>query len=373
MKALRRSFLVCIILLPVHFTPAFAHGPDRPPHQIADLGDLVLESGAVIKNLRMSYVTHGTLSAAKDNAILFMHGFGMNHHQVDFLIGPGKPLDMDKYFIICSDSLGNTQTGFEHSTSPTSSGLKMDFPAYNLRDMIQAEYKLVKEGLGINHLLAVTGISSGAAKALQFAVSHPDFMDGSIPIVGGALFSTKGFFTDLLLRSIIEGCEGWQGGNYEANPRECAATALWSIFPLFYSREWWSEHITTAEAFKRWREYWYTIYTGVQDARDLYLYWKALGRTSIADTPGFNGDLMAALKSVKAKTLFIISPSDEVLPPEYVKMQLKAIPGSRVVSIDSTAGHLICCDEDPQATWIMGEAIRGVLRELMVGEATAQR
>ena len=67
-----------------------------------------------------------------------MHGFGGNHHLFDHLIGPGRPLDTDKYFIICPDALGATQTTFEHSTSPTNSGLKMKFPSYNRRDMVKA-------------------------------------------------------------------------------------------------------------------------------------------------------------------------------------------------------------------------------------------
>ena len=85
---------------------AHAHWPDQPPHQMAQLGELKLEGGGVIPNLKMSYVTHGKLNAARDNAILFLHGFGGNHHLIDHLIGPGRALDTDKYFIICSDALG---------------------------------------------------------------------------------------------------------------------------------------------------------------------------------------------------------------------------------------------------------------------------
>jgi homoserine O-acetyltransferase/O-succinyltransferase len=144
------SALAALLMAPG--SPTFAHWPDQPPHQTAHLGDLQLEGGGVLANFKMSYVTHGQLNAAKDNAILFMHGFGLNHHQVDHLICPGRPLDTDKYFIICSDSLGNTQNTFEHSTSPTNSGLKMAFPAYNLRDRVKAEHKLVTEGLGIPRL-----------------------------------------------------------------------------------------------------------------------------------------------------------------------------------------------------------------------------
>jgi homoserine O-acetyltransferase/O-succinyltransferase len=221
------------VVLTAYGSGVLAHWPDQPPHQIAHLGDLQLEGGGVLTNFKMSYVTHGQLNAAKDNAILFMHGFGANHHLLDHLIGPGRALDTDKYFIICSDSLGNTQTTFEHSTSPTNSGLKMAFPAYNLRDRVKAEHKLVTEGLGIPRLLAVTGISKGAEHSVQFAISYPDFMDGIFPIVGGALWSSQGFFFMPLIASTIASCAGWNGGNYDDNPRECAANALSVLVSYF--------------------------------------------------------------------------------------------------------------------------------------------
>src|SRR5690348_16388728 len=205
---------------------ALAHWPDQAPRQMAQLGEFKLEGGGVLEDLKMSYVTHGQLNAAKDNAILFQHGFGLNHHQFDHMIGPGRPLDTDKYFIICPDMLGETQTRFEHSTSPTNSGLKMAFPFYNKRDMVKAQYRLITETLGIPHLLAVTGISSGADQSVHFAVSYPDFMDGIFPVVGGALWGSQGYFFVPLMISIIESCEGWDGGNYDKNPGRCASDAL---------------------------------------------------------------------------------------------------------------------------------------------------
>jgi homoserine O-acetyltransferase len=250
----------------------------------------------------------------------------------------------------------------------------MEFPAYNIRDMIQAEHKVLTEGLGIEHLVAVAGISSGATKSLQFAVSYPEFVDGVIPIVGGALDSTEGFLFGLQIESRIETCEGWQAGNYEVNPRECAAATLWPLFHTLYSREWWNGNIRTREAFQRWSEYWYSTYVGVQDARDLYLHSKALGRAGLADTPGFNGDLMAVLKSIRAKTLFVVSSADTWVPPEGVEIQRKAIPGSRVAAIDSSAGHMICCGEDAEATWLLiwNDLSRRTSRGLVRGPSTSR-
>jgi homoserine O-acetyltransferase len=354
--------LSALLLMPG--AAALAHWPDQAPHRIAHLGDFRLEGGGVIKNLKMSYVTHGTLNAAKDNAILFMHGFGLNHHQIDHLIGPGRPLDTDKYFVICPDELGNTQTTFEHSTSPTNSGLKMSFPPYNGRDMVKAQYRLVKEELGIPRLLAVTGISMGADYSVQLAAIYPDFMDGIFPIVGGALWGTQGFFYMSLLPSIIESCAGWNGGNYDENPRGCAANALSVLIPYFYTREWWDQYIDTPEAYQKWRSTWGDYYLDVQDARDLYYRARAQFLGWIGDTPGFNGNVNAALASIKAKTLFIYNPRDQFYLPHHIEAQVKAIPKARAMPIDSVAGHLIAGNADPQATRAMGEAIRGFLQDL---------
>lgn len=130
--------IVAAVFLFVTIAQAHAHGTDQPKHQMARLGEMKLESGMVVPDLRMSYVAYGKLNPTRDNAILLLHGFGANHHSLDALIGPGKPFDTDKYFVVSADQFGSTQVGFEHSTSPTSSGLKMKFPQYNFRDMIQA-------------------------------------------------------------------------------------------------------------------------------------------------------------------------------------------------------------------------------------------
>jgi len=353
-----------LAVLLAHAPPLFAHWPDQAPHQIAHLGELRLEAGGVIPDLKMSYVTHGKLNAAKDNAILFIHGFGLNHHNLDHLIGPGKPLNTDKYFIICPDALGNAQTTFEHSTSPTNSGLKMKFPPFNTRDMVSATYKLLTKGLGIRHLLVATGISWGAHQSVQLAVSYPDFMDGIVPIVGGALWATHAFLWGPLMVSVIESCAGWDGGNYSENPKECAANSMLVLMQYFYSREWWQQYVDTPEAYTRWRVAWGDYYIDIQDARDLNYAIKALGRGWVGDTPGFNNDVMAALRSIKARALFIASPYDQFYLPEQIETQVRAIPNARVISIDSIGGHMICCSADPQATRAMGEAIRGFLLEL---------
>jgi homoserine O-acetyltransferase len=364
MKTILWLTLALAVLTLAHGPIASAHWPDQAPHQFADLGEFEFEGGGKIPNMRMSYITRGKLNAAKTNAILFMHGFGLNHHQADHLIGPGEPLDTDKYFIICSDELGNTQTTFEHSTSPSNSGLKMDFPPYNGRDIVNATYKLLTERLGITRLFAATGISIGAYQIMQLEVSYPGFTEGLVPIAGGALWGTQGYFRGPWMLSIIESCAGWNDGDYDENPPKCATNAVSAFIPYFYSGQWWQKYVDTPEAYTRWRVAWGDYYLDIQDARDLHYHVVAMGRSWLGDTPGFNNDVMAALRSIKAKTVFITSPYDQFYVPEQIEIQATAIQDASVSSIDSIAGHLICCTGDPQATWEMGQALGRFLDEL---------
>jgi homoserine O-acetyltransferase len=344
--------------------PVCAHWPGQPEHRFAQLGDLRLESGEVIKNFSMSYVTHGKLNAAKDNAILFQHGFAANHHLFDHMIGTGRPLDTDRYFIICPDALGATQTTYEHTTSPSNSGLKMKFPFYRDRDMVNAQHRLITEVLGISRLLAVTGVSSGADNSVQFAVSYPQFMDGIFPLVGGALWSVNYRPRTSLALSMLDSCQGWDGGNYNENPKHCATHLMMIWVQYFYTRQWWDEYIDTPEAYTKWRETLGAYYIDIQDARDLYYRIRAFGGGWVGDTPGFGDDLSKALGSIKAKTLFIYNPQDQFLQASHIEAQVKMIPNARAVAIDSSAGHFIFGNADPQATRAMEHAIRDFLRDL---------
>jgi homoserine O-acetyltransferase len=173
--------------------------------------------------------------------------------------------------------------------------------------------------------------------------------------------------------SILESCPGWNDGNYERNPKECAANALSVLVPYFYTRDWWEQYVDTPEAYTSWRNQWGDYYLDIQDARDLYYRLMAGGRGWVGDSPGFNGDLNAALGSIKAKALFIISPVDQFFPPEQIERHAKAIPNAGVIRIESTAGHLIAGNADPNATRRMGDAIREFLRDLGVRDKSSDR
>src|SRR5712664_4517005 len=138
------------LLLALACAAAQAHSLDDRPHQAHCIGDLKLESGEAIKDFCISYVTHGRLNANKSNAVLMVTAIGGNHHRIDYLIGPGRALDPAKYFIIATDAIGNGLT-----TSPSNSDAqkRMQFPRFNIRDMVASEHRLVTEKFALRKLV----------------------------------------------------------------------------------------------------------------------------------------------------------------------------------------------------------------------------
>src|SRR4051794_12587491 len=156
-----------------HHHPPMKAGMIDARHRRWSAGRFKLESGEAIEDCELSYVTHGKLSEAGDNAVLVTVSLTGNHHRLDFLIGEGKALDPARYFIVCVDPLGN---GLSSSPSNSEKQPGMRFPRFCIRDMVHAQHRLLTEELAVSSLLSVVGASMGGMQALQFAVSHPQFM-----------------------------------------------------------------------------------------------------------------------------------------------------------------------------------------------------
>jgi homoserine O-acetyltransferase/O-succinyltransferase len=319
--------------------PAAAHTPQQPPHQLYNEGDLKLESGEAIKDFSISYVTHGTLNAKKSNAILMVTAVSGNHHRLDFMIGPGKALDPDKYFIICTDAISNGLT-----TSPSNSKLqpRMSFPKFIIRDMVESQYRLLKEKLGIDHVVAVIGPSMGGMQTLQWGVSHPDFMDALVAIV--PLAKTPGWSVAVMeaTRKAIMEDAAWKDGNYEAPPEK--GVRLWrDILNLLAARtpDMYSAQFKNGIDALPWMEAQETAVIKAFDANDwIYQSW-AYERHDVGTTPGFNGDTARALASIKAKTL-ILTGTKDLLNPEFEPQEAgKNIPGVKMMTISpgTVTGH----------------------------------
>jgi homoserine O-acetyltransferase len=328
-----------LLSLPLLSPSAVAHTPQQPSHQSYNEGDLKLEGGETIRDFSISYVTHGKLNENKSNAILMVTAIGGNHHRIDFMIGPGKALDPDKYFIICTDAIGN---GLTTSPSNSTTQPRMSFPKFAIRDMVESQYRLLKEKFGIDHVIAVIGPSMGGMQTLQWGVSHPDFMDALVAMVPLAKTPAWSVAVVEASRKAITTDAAWKGGNYDTPP-EKGIRLMRDILNLISARtpDMYSAQFKNGMDALAWMETQETGMLKAMDANDwIYQTW-AYERHDVGATPGFNGDTAKALASIKAKTL-IMTGTKDLLNPEFEPIEAgKNIAGVKMMTISpgTVTGH----------------------------------
>jgi len=329
---------------------------------MAELGDLDLESGEVILDYRQSYVTHGELDRAKSNAVLVCISLTGNHHRLDFLIGPGKALDPAHYFIIAADPIAN---GLSTSPSNSAHQPQMRFPRFTIRDMVESQVRLLTREFGISRVQAVIGASMGGMQALQWAVSHPQFMAYCVAMTPMAKTSPWAVLVTETARSCLMADPAWTGDGFCGDPERGwraysgLMTALMSRTPAALAQflpdcaeaHLWFEKIHAQNRANGF------------DAHDyLYQSW-AYEAHDVGTTPGFGGDTAGALATIKASTLVLAPPLDLFNPSQSAREAAAAIPGAQFVEIPSAQGHQAATSTKPEdaafLNRLIGEFLKG--------------
>lgn len=187
---------------------------------------LQLELGEELKNITIAYETYGQLNAARNNAILICHALSGDSHIArhdptdepgwwDIAVGPGKAIDTDHYFVICSNSLGGCRgtTGPNSSNPATGRIYGADFPTITAGDIVEAQRRLV-DHLGVRRLLAVIGGSMGGHQVLSWAIRYPDRVAGAIALATSARLTTQAIAFDIVGRNAIKRDPDFRGGQY---------------------------------------------------------------------------------------------------------------------------------------------------------------
>ncbi len=187
----------------------------------------ILESGKSLEKITVAYETYGELNNEKNNAILICHALTGDSHAAgwhkgarkpgwwEMVIGPGKVLDSEKYFIICSNVLGGCKgtTGPSSINPETNKEYGLDFPVITIKDMVDVQ-KILVDSFGINQLYAVVGGSMGGMQVLQWIVTYPEMMKKAIPIATTARSSPQQIAFNEVGRQSIFSDPNWNGGNY---------------------------------------------------------------------------------------------------------------------------------------------------------------
>ncbi len=202
---------------------------------------LVLDSGKRLTPLTIAYMTYGTLNAERSNAVLIGHAlsgdqFVASTHPVtgkpgwwDIVVGPGKPIDTDRFFVICANVVGGCMgtTGPSDINPATDEPYGLKFPVVTIRDMVRAQAMLL-DALGIEQVLCVLGGSMGGMQVLQWAASYPERVFSAMPIATAARHSAQNIAFNEVGRQAIMADPDWRGGNYalsDVNPSKGLAVA----------------------------------------------------------------------------------------------------------------------------------------------------
>jgi homoserine O-acetyltransferase len=189
---------------------------------------LPLDCGRELTPFTVAYITYGKLNAAKSNAVLICHALTMDQFVASDnpitgkpgwwtpMVGPGKPIDTDRFFVICANVIGGCMgsTGPADTDPATGKPYGLNFPLVTVRDMVRAQKRLI-EHLGIDKLLAVVGGSMGGMQALQWAASYPDSVRAVVPIACAARHSAQNIAFHEVGRQAIMADPDWHGGEYQ--------------------------------------------------------------------------------------------------------------------------------------------------------------
>jgi homoserine O-acetyltransferase/O-succinyltransferase len=318
----------------------------------------------VIHNFSIAYMTQGTLNAKKSNAVLMVTAIGGNHHRIDFLIGPGRGLDTDKLFVIKTDAIGNGLT-----TSPSNSQTQHGpaFPHFTIRDMVESQCLLLAH-LGISHLVAVAGASMGGMQTLQWGVSHPDMMDALLALTPMARTTPWSIAVNEATRNALMSDPMFNGGNYKSQPergwrlRADILQVLASRTPEAL-REMFPENSLDVIGWMHGQEN--DVVKSGFDANDWIAQTWAYDHHDVGTTPGFNGDTIRALKSIRAKTLIMAGRLDLYNPVEDGIEAAKYIPDARHVTIPSIQGHVAAAGGvKPADTEFINKIVSGFMADV---------
>lgn len=332
-------------------------------YDVYDLGDVLLQSGMSLRNAQLAYKTYGVLNSDRSNAILYPTWFSGRHWDNEWLIGEGMGLDPTKYFIVVPNMLGNGLSSSPSNFPEPFNGPR--FPDITFFDNVACQHRLVTEHFGIDHLRLVLGWSMGAGQTYQWGVSYPDMMDALLPFCGSPRTAPHNIVFLEAVRAAITADSAWQQGWYQAEPKiglRAAARvyAGWGFSQAFYwHQEWRKLGFTSLEDFLV--GFWEDFFLDNRDANNLLTMLWTWQHGDVGKTPGFDGDTIAALKSIRARTLQMPAEKDLYFPPEDEVWASEYIPNSEVRVIPGIWGHFAGGGKNPTDTAFIDQAVKELL------------
>ena len=316
---------------------AEVHGP----HSVAAIGDLRLEAGPTLRGCELAYQTLGTLSAAKDNAVLVTSWYSGNHSVMrDTYVGAGRAIDPAEHFVILVNQIGSGLGTSPHNTAGPYG--RDRFPHVSIGDDVVAQERLLREHLGVEQLALVFGGSMGAQQTYEWAVRFPDKVQRAAPLAGTARAFEHVRIYGQTLVDALQSDPGWAAGRYAASAdvtgglrRHAGLFALHVLSNDFWTGEHWRPlGYSSPEDF---RIGFLEGYFAPMDAADLVCQAWKWRHGDVSRHTG--GDLAAALSRITATTYVMPISTDQFFPPADCASEQALVPGSKLRVIEDVHGH----------------------------------
>ena len=331
-------------------------------HHYFDLGSFVLQSGYTLPNATLAYKTHGTLNAARDNAVLFPHMYSGTPASMEPYIGEGLPLDPAKYFIILPGQLGGGMSSSPSNTPPPFD--RGQFPPLAIADDVLAQHRLVTERYGIETLHAVLGWSMGAQQTYEWAVRFPAMVPRAAAFAGTAKTPAHNrVFIDMHLE-LLRSDPAFAGGFYADSAdvrtglaRHAIAFSLLGLTHEWYRGEYWRRlGFATVDDF---RQGFVRGYFAPMDPNNLIAQADKWWRGDLS--PHGNGSLPAALGKISGRFFVVPFGGDQFFPVEDCEEDAGHLPHGELRVIDTPAGHFamfgLLEDDTRRITEVMAEML----------------
>lgn len=309
-------------------------------YEVFEADNFVLERGATLPTAVLAYKTHGTLNTARDNVVVYPTWFPAQHADNEWLIGPGKALDPERFFIVVPNTLGNGL-----SSSPSNTPQPYDrarFPHVTVRDNVRLQHRMLTERYDVESVALVTGWSMAGQQAFQWAVSYPQFVKRIAPFCSSARTSPHNFVFLEGPQAALRTDRAWANGWY-TQPPEAGLRAFGRVFAGWaLSQTFYREHLYRELGYSSLEDFLVRLWEGVflrRDANNLLALAWTWQHADISTSPGFDGDFVAALRSISADAVVMPGSTDLYFTPEDSQYEVEQMRRATYRPIVSKYGH----------------------------------
>ncbi|MEE4198596.1 MAG: homoserine O-acetyltransferase [Bacteroidales bacterium] len=328
-------------------------------HYYQTRGEFMLESGASLHDIGITYHTAGVLNQAKDNVIWVCHALTANSDVAEWwpnMVGDGLLFDTSRYFIVCANFLGSCYgtTGPLSIHPETGEPYCHEFPLITIRDMVNA-HELLRKHLGISGIFMITGGSIGSFQALEWSIMNPSLIGHLVFMVSGAAASPWNIAINESQRMALRADPTFGKKHEKAGLNGLRAARSIALLSYRNAATYNQTQQDPEEKLDNFRAISYQQYQGDKLAKRFspYAYYTITRAFDTHNVGRHRGGIEKALSAIKARTLLIAIASDILFYPGEIKALQHHIPGAQYVELESLYGHDGFLIETEQLTTII--------------------